>query len=240
MVMVLPFVLGFVAAVLAYRRARAARRSARASRRSSSRCGGCSTTPPTSSPSRSRTAMQRTLDTLALYGICAVLGVAFYYQFGLGELPCPLCALQRVGFVVAGVGADAQPARRLLACALRARAAVGRRGGQRVVAPDLAARDPGHRPLRLGAVRLSLLHLGVRGLRRAGRLRRRNADDRAQRRRARARAHPPARRRKLACWMFMLLAAANAAAFLRECGLGPCPDNPTGYLWWPASELAPR
>ena len=48
--------------------------------------------------------MQRTLDTLALYGICAVLGVAFYYQFGRGELPCPLCALQRVGFVVAGVG----------------------------------------------------------------------------------------------------------------------------------------
>ena len=47
--------------------------------------------------------MQRTLDTLALYGICAVLGVAFYYQFGRGELPCPLCALQRVGFVVAGV-----------------------------------------------------------------------------------------------------------------------------------------
>jgi len=30
--------------------------------------------------------------------------VAFYYQLVLGELPCPLCALQRVGFLVAGVG----------------------------------------------------------------------------------------------------------------------------------------
>ena len=47
--------------------------------------------------------MQRTLDTLALLGLSAVLLVAFYYQFALGELPCPLCALQRVGFVVAGV-----------------------------------------------------------------------------------------------------------------------------------------
>src|SRR5262249_12981607 len=47
--------------------------------------------------------MQRALDTLALYAICGVLGVAFYYQFALGELPCPLCALQRVGFIVAGV-----------------------------------------------------------------------------------------------------------------------------------------
>ncbi|MEP7327831.1 MAG: disulfide bond formation protein B, partial [Betaproteobacteria bacterium] len=48
--------------------------------------------------------MPRALDTLALLGISGVLLVAFYYQFGLGELPCPLCALQRVGFIVAGVG----------------------------------------------------------------------------------------------------------------------------------------
>ncbi len=47
--------------------------------------------------------MNRLLDTLALYGISVVLAVAFYYQFVLGELPCPLCALQRVGFLVAGV-----------------------------------------------------------------------------------------------------------------------------------------
>lgn len=47
--------------------------------------------------------MHRTFDTLAPYGICAVLGRAFHYQFTLGELPCPLCALQRVGVIVAGV-----------------------------------------------------------------------------------------------------------------------------------------
>jgi len=49
------------------------------------------------------------------------------------------------------------------------------------------------------------------------------------------RGEPAGAAAKLACWIFMLLAAANAAAFLAECGLGPCPDDPTGYLWWPKS-----
>ena len=48
--------------------------------------------------------MQRVLDTLALLGLSGVLLVAFWYQLVEGEMPCPLCALQRVGFIVAGVG----------------------------------------------------------------------------------------------------------------------------------------
>jgi len=51
----------------------------------------------------------------------------------------------------------------------------------------------------------------------------------------RVRAAPTSAAAHLACWIFLLLAAANAAAFLAECGLGPCPDDPTGYLWWPRS-----
>ena len=46
----------------------------------------------------------RTFDISALIGLSAVLLVAFYYQLVLGEFPCPLCLLQRVGFIVAGVG----------------------------------------------------------------------------------------------------------------------------------------
>jgi len=38
---------------------------------------------------------------------------------------------------------------------------------------------------------------------------------------------------RIACWLFIMLAAVNVAAFLLECGLGPCPDNPVDYLWWP-------
>src|SRR4030095_15904338 len=46
----------------------------------------------------------RAFDILALIGLSLVLVVAFYYQLALGEFPCPLCLLQRVGFIVAGIG----------------------------------------------------------------------------------------------------------------------------------------
>ena len=46
----------------------------------------------------------RTLNAIALLLVCVVLIAAFYYQFTLYELPCPLCLLQRVGFVAVGFG----------------------------------------------------------------------------------------------------------------------------------------
>ncbi len=46
----------------------------------------------------------RTLNALGLLGCCAILLVAFGYQFALGELPCPLCLLQRAAFAASGVG----------------------------------------------------------------------------------------------------------------------------------------
>ena len=44
------------------------------------------------------------LNILALYAIAGVLGAAFYFQFADGELPCPLCMLQRVAFVALAIG----------------------------------------------------------------------------------------------------------------------------------------
>ncbi|WP_245283945.1 MULTISPECIES: disulfide bond formation protein B [Bradyrhizobium] len=44
------------------------------------------------------------LNMLGVLGISFVLTVAFYYQLALGELPCPLCLLQRAGFIAIGVG----------------------------------------------------------------------------------------------------------------------------------------
>jgi len=35
----------------------------------------------------------------------------------------------------------------------------------------------------------------------------------------------------LVMWLFLLLTAANALSTTLECGFGPCPDDPTGYLW---------
>jgi disulfide bond formation protein DsbB len=40
-----------------------------------------------------------TLNALGLYGIALVLIAAFAGQILLGELPCPLCLLQRVLFL---------------------------------------------------------------------------------------------------------------------------------------------
>lgn len=46
----------------------------------------------------------RTLNALGMLAICLVLILAYVYQFLLFELPCPLCLLQRVGFVAVGFG----------------------------------------------------------------------------------------------------------------------------------------
>ena len=44
------------------------------------------------------------LNALALAGICIALLAAFFFQLGLGEIPCPLCMLQRVGLMFVGLG----------------------------------------------------------------------------------------------------------------------------------------
>ena len=44
------------------------------------------------------------LNAIALAGICVSLLAAFYFQLALGEIPCPLCMLQRVGVMLVGFG----------------------------------------------------------------------------------------------------------------------------------------
>jgi len=41
-----------------------------------------------------------TLNALGLYGIALVLATAFAAQLLLGELPCPLCLMQRIQFAM--------------------------------------------------------------------------------------------------------------------------------------------
>src|SRR5215470_8928572 len=45
-----------------------------------------------------------TLNALGLYGIAFVLAGAFAAQLSLGELPCPLCLLQRIQFAMLAIG----------------------------------------------------------------------------------------------------------------------------------------
>jgi disulfide bond formation protein DsbB len=49
-------------------------------------------------------ALSLRLNALGLFSISAVLLFAFADQLFLKDLPCPLCILQRAGFVVAGFG----------------------------------------------------------------------------------------------------------------------------------------
>lgn len=48
--------------------------------------------------------VEYTLNILAVTGISLVLLMAFFFQFALHELPCPLCSLQRIGFTLIGIG----------------------------------------------------------------------------------------------------------------------------------------
>ena len=48
--------------------------------------------------------VSRALNALALLTVCGILLGGYYFQLVLGELPCPLCLLQRVGFVAVGFG----------------------------------------------------------------------------------------------------------------------------------------
>ena len=45
-----------------------------------------------------------TLNSLSLYAVALVLAAAFAAQLLLGELPCPLCLLQRLQFTVLAIG----------------------------------------------------------------------------------------------------------------------------------------
>lgn len=50
------------------------------------------------------TTIFRNLNALGVLAVCIVLLTAFYDQFTGGGLPCPLCLLQRIGFVGVLVG----------------------------------------------------------------------------------------------------------------------------------------
>lgn len=43
-------------------------------------------------------------NLLALVGICTALLGGFYFQLVSGEIPCPLCMLQRAGLMLVGLG----------------------------------------------------------------------------------------------------------------------------------------
>ena len=172
------------------------------------------------------------LDTLALLGLSVVLLVAFYYQFAHGELPCPLCSLQRVGFIVAGV-------------ALMLNLRVGRSPAHYgiVLLTAVAAGIASLRQIALHVVPGTgsygsalfgmhfytwafvaygglIVYVAIQLL--LGTESRRDTKP-----------APSDAMVRAVCWLFLAVTAGNVLSFLLECGLGPCPDDPVRYLWLP-------
>lgn len=173
-------------------------------------------------------AISRKLDALALAGLALVLLVAFYYQLARGEFPCPLCLLQRVGFIVAGVALmlnltqGARPAHYgLVVLAAVAAGSASLRQISLHVLPGSGAYGSdlwGFHFYTWAFVAYGALVVYAALMLVLARF------DNA----------PPARLAGgllILCWIYAALIGANLLSTLAECGVGACPDDPTGWLW---------
>jgi disulfide bond formation protein DsbB len=170
------------------------------------------------------------LNTLGLLGVGGVLAAAFAMQILLSELPCPLCLLQRAGFIVVGIGFllnvrfGSSPAHygMTIAGAL-AGAAIATRQVLLHIVPGSGAYGSALFGVHLYTWALAafattilyvacLLFLESRAVRIAS-------------------GPQNGWLSAVASWLFVILVAANLISVLLECGVGPCDDDPTYYHW---------
>jgi disulfide bond formation protein DsbB len=169
------------------------------------------------------------LNALALYGVALVLAVAFAAQLWLGELPCPLCLLQRVAFALLAVGPMLNvrfgPRPSHYALSLLA-AAAGATVAMRQVLLHIMPGDPGFGSALLGYHYYSWAFIGFAAaiILIAGMLLLDGqfADAEAKPMRAGVFAQG-------AVWLVIALTALNVVSTLLECGFAACPDNPVTY-----------
>ncbi len=169
-----------------------------------------------------------TLNALALYGISAVLLVAFYWQLAYDELPCPLCLLQRVAFAALAVGPILTirhgPSPHYLGLVVIA-AVLGALISSRQVLLHILPGDAGYGSALLGlhfytwafvtfasalvAAGVMLVFFPVKP----------------------GEGKPPATGliEQGSVWLVMALVALNAFSVLLECGFSACPANPVQY-----------
>jgi len=172
------------------------------------------------------------LNTLALLGVVGALAFAFAWQFLYNELPCPLCLLQRVAFIMAGVGLllnvrfGASP---LHYAVVLASALGGAAASMRQVLLHIAPGDAGYGMAFLGMhfytwalVSFVALMVYCTVMLAVDRRQADNPEPRAAGTVAVA-----------VMWLFFAVAAANVLFTTLECGFGACPDDPTEYLWLP-------
>ena len=174
--------------------------------------------------------VSRSINSLALLGVCGVLSFAFAWQLVFHEPPCPLCLLQRIAFVLTGIGLLLNvrfgPAPLHYGVTILS-ALGGAFASARQVALHIGPGDPGYGAPFLG------LHFYTWGLLAfvaliayCGLM---LSLDRANAEYTMPRTTGPYAR--LIMWLFFLLVLANLGSTLLECGFGACPDNPSHYLW---------
>ncbi|MGM4928267.1 MULTISPECIES: disulfide bond formation protein B [unclassified Tardiphaga] len=169
------------------------------------------------------------LNVLALYALAALLAAAFAAQFILGELPCPLCLLQRIMFALLAIGPILNirfgPRASHYALSLLA-AVVGATVSTRQVLLHIMPGDPGFGTALFGyhyytwaligfiaaIVLLSLVLLFDRQF---------EKDPAAY--------SAPSVIAHVAVWLVIGLTAANVASTLLECGFKACADDPKVY-----------
>jgi disulfide bond formation protein DsbB len=172
------------------------------------------------------------LNVAALFAISAVLLVAFADQIFGGELPCPLCLLQRAGFLLLAIGPVLTVARGPQAAHYGVTILAGLVGAGFAMRQVLLHIEPGDAGY--GAPFLGLhfytwaFIVFVTAIAACAAMLLLRDSTPAAPRDARDRAAWPAFG-SLAVALVVLIAAANALSTALECGPASCPDNPVTY-----------
>jgi len=173
-------------------------------------------------------AIAKALNILAVLAISGVLLFAFYWQLARGELPCPLCLVQRLGLIGAGLGfvlnvrfgSSESHYGVVIVSALIGGAAATRQILLHIV-PDTGS---------YGSVLYGwhfytwalVAFVAIAAL--AGLLLFTEAQFVEGTHDLR-----PTMAAQAVGWLFVAVALASAVSTLLECGFGACPDNPTAY-----------
>lgn len=169
----------------------------------------------------------RDLNALGLLAVSLVLAAALFLQVTVGELPCPLCLLQRVGFVAVGFGLLLNvrfgPAPLhyglVILGALYGAAAAGRQVLLHIV-PGSGAYGSPLWGLHLYTWCLLLFLVVIAGIALLMLL---------EGQFERARPWPAGGWQKLAMGVYLAVTVLVGVSAFVECGPGECPDNPTSY-----------
>ena len=179
--------------------------------------------------------LSRLLNAIGLLGIGTVLALAFIDQIWFGDLPCPLCILQRAGFFAAGFGIALNlifgPKPSHYGMAIIGAVAGGAISMRQIllhIVPGTGSYGPPVFGLHLytwAFIAAVVIVVGCAIM---------MLDDRQF-----SRAEPMSVRLKAlplsALLLFLVLAVANVFSTIALCGAGFCPDQPTDYILFNSS-----